>query len=312
MQIALCHTLHFTLTGNLSHTEIKDIFKEFFNIDNPYLDICSGKGTSFYTQELAYKAPNNKKLISVLLNGYGDNANTTCFFIHGLAFEGSVHNPIELDLYHISKKIIEHRATVPLMHGALDSLGGLSYDKIRAASCVDVYQDRIVSRLVGKNRPPHGNGPLGSMKETIYYGTTRSKNYVRIYDKAHQTGTEFPWVRCEVVFKQKTDAKCVIARLATGEPLGKIIADYLYTMLDFKEPGTKHKRYRKTCKWWAVFLKDAQKLKLEELRNPGVKEKKPPAVSKAQQAKFVKDFLKMKELHPEQLAEILATANTVF
>lgn len=104
--------------------------------------------------------------------------------------------------------------------------------------------------------------------ETVYIGSPSSDVRCRIYDKAAQTGMEFPWMRFEIVFRKKR-AEALAENLPDVNVPGLILH-----YVDFKErSGAQRIDRRPSASWWIAFLQTIDKKKLTlPKQTPGLEE----------------------------------------
>lgn len=136
--------------------------------------------------------------------------------------------------------------------------GQLSMSAIREA----IENNTLVSRW--REVSTWGKHRLGGPKtgETYYFGSRKSDNQLRIYDKGLQTG-EAPagrWVRVEMQFRNRRAMGLVKAYIDGGVfAIARILLGYL----DFKVAGADTNKSRwATVKWWSDFLLVTSKLRL--------------------------------------------------
>jgi phage replication initiation protein len=97
-----------------------------------------------------------------------------------------------------------------------------------------------------------------SKGKTVSFGSRSSATYVRMYDKAaEQQQAEGHWVRVEIEVKDD-QAQAVAAEFVQGGIAR--MAEYLRTVIDFREEGEHSNRSRwPVAEWWAAFLDGASR-----------------------------------------------------
>jgi phage replication initiation protein len=100
--------------------------------------------------------------------------------------------------------------------------------------------------------------------KTAYLGSPKSLMFVRIYDKAAQTGENFHWVRVEL--QARKERACQLVEQVIKHGLAAALS-VLRNYVDFKVPGTtetlaKNNGRRPSAAWWLAFLDAAERLRL--------------------------------------------------
>jgi len=139
---------------------------------------------------------------------------------------------------------------------ALDDYAGV-LNLSRVWRCVKRDQTktrfRKFSRITGHDRlDPSAAG------DTIYGGDRSSESFLRIYDKAAQTGTDGHWTRMEFEFK-KDRANEVAGRIARGTI---DLRNLVYYYIDFLRATPGARRNWPTADWWAEFLQPTERQRL--------------------------------------------------
>lgn len=107
------------------------------------------------------------------------------------------------------------------------------------------------------------DGPSKDGK-TVYFGASSSDSELRIYDKAKQLGESGPHIRVEQQLRGKRARAFGDAlALCEDQSIAQLMAIWLVSAVDFKEPGADQTKSRwKTCSWWSGFLGEVERMQL--------------------------------------------------
>ena len=115
----------------------------------------------------------------------------------------------------------------------------------------------------------------GQKYKLIYFGTMSSdcsicfydKNLERIMKKDYQAITSSVHLRIEIRLRRDRANQFIQTFLEDKENVGQVISEYLYYLLDFKDPDDTdlNKSRRQTVSWWKDFLQVGEKKKLKSL-----------------------------------------------
>jgi len=88
---------------------------------------------------------------------------------------------------------------------------------------------------------------------TIYFGAPSSESRLRIYNKAAESGVDYPWLRVELQLRGDRAGAMVRALLDAGP--GAVV-DVLWGLLDFKDVRESDSNNRRwpSARWWRRFL----------------------------------------------------------
>lgn len=299
MQRSLLHQITFTIPFGGTANDINNVVADIVGYRYDYIGNKEFVSRYNYNDRYTLKSSENDTLITVYANGFSSNQYTLCVEINGIAFEESACNPLILDVPRLAQKIIEHKGSCSNLHLALDDLDNvLPYDDILIMCNEENYQDRLRTPLCRKYGPRWGGG-IGPT-QSIYIGSRKS-NHICIYRKHKQMGTKFPWVRVEVRLRKRQDTAKVLDRIAAGEYVGKIAADYVKTYLSFVAPGVRSVRYRRVMPWWDCFLAEGEKLKLSAYRQQP-KPKQPAPINKQ---KLQRELDRFKQRFPDDYSAFI-------
>lgn len=115
---------------------------------------------------------------------------------------------------------------------------------------------RVWSRIV--------SGPISGHSDffgdTIYLGNREGQSFLRIYNKAGQTGSSFHWIRCEL--ELKGDKAISLSREIYKETAN--LADILFYLIRFKDKSNLAKKTQwLDSPFWLDFLETCKGQKLE-------------------------------------------------
>jgi len=96
---------------------------------------------------------------------------------------------------------------------------------------------------------------------TIYFGAPSSESRLRIYNKAAESGVDYPWLRVELQLRGDR-AGAMVRGLLDGGP-GAVV-NVLWGLLDFKDVRESDSNNRRwpSARWWRRFLNAACRARL--------------------------------------------------
>lgn len=103
-----------------------------------------------------------------------------------------------------------------------------------------------------------GTRPSGS---TVYLGAPSSDFRVRIYDKALEEGVDGPWVRVELVMRQK-NASAFVAQLLDAPSVGRLAAQVINDKFSFIDRDDSNITRCTVCGWWLKFVDELESVRL--------------------------------------------------
>lgn len=103
---------------------------------------------------------------------------------------------------------------------------------------------------------------LGLVPQKLSFGSRASLNYVRIYDKQQEQGTDFHWLRVELETKGER-AHFSFCHFAAADFSAASAVECLRYALDFVDSASDTNISRcDALSWWASFCGDVQRVKL--------------------------------------------------
>lgn len=220
--------ISFTIPKTLDENTLPGILCELFGLD--FQDFKPiPKKRNYYRRSFLLSGPNGNKLVEVFADPDTEhNRNTTLFQVSGFALSAYAGNPLQIDVPELFRGVLALGGKPTVLHICMDDLSGrLPWGEIVELASPEYYRDHIVStsRRV----------PICLNQETIYFGEKRDRNSICLYRKDKLEGTKFPWVRVEYRTKDRTTAKAIAEKVATGEELGPLAAGLIRRHLTFKE-----------------------------------------------------------------------------
>jgi hypothetical protein len=104
------------------------------------------------------------------------------------------------------------------------------------------------------------SGELGSgnqTADTLYIGSPKSRNYLRIYDKDEESHGEIPAIRWEL--QCRAESAETLGPLLAGCDWRKVIPQRLVSFIDFRAKDKTDVEKRTRLAWFAMLVKDASR-----------------------------------------------------
>ena len=123
------------------------------------------------------------------------------------------------------------------------------------------YQEHLIRTRCNKKTFEDGQDGKKEAGKTLYIGSKSSSFRTRIYDKSLEMGVEGPWIRVEMVMREK-NGDAFVSKLVDGVEIGTLAAQVLNDKLAFINDDDSNISRCSICGWWLEFVEEVEKVRL--------------------------------------------------
>lgn len=256
--VSIPEAYHWPSTSDFTRRDITPLLVDLFGIDPATAKIRTS-GANWYRNRHTITTPSGAPLVHIYTEPTAEqNRNTTAISITGYALSSRPDALHALDPVELVRKVDALGGNLTRFDGALDTFDGKpTLALMLEAAAPDAWRDRTVTSLCRTSKP------VGIWDESLYFGHLDKGIVINAYNKAKQTGVDFPWFRLEFRTKDRDLLKTIKEEIIAGRSVGELTAGLLSQYLRFVPPGLRSKYNRPTCSWWSELVAEGAGFELK-------------------------------------------------